>query len=101
MIKGLTPEIKMIKSIIKLYEFDIEILQNWQIRFIYFGKEVFDYYPRKRRLFDLSNKSYKNAWHTLPENWISAIHEILKVYIIADELIINSSVLYPNKKVIK
>ena len=79
-------------SICKLYECEVELIQPWHARVTYFGKPLFDYFPKNARLHDLKEKHIKRGWYTLNRNdWKDDIHRILSTFIW-------TNIIYPNKK---
>lgn len=77
-----------LKDICKLYECDVELIQPYHARIYYYDKPIFDFFPKSKRLFNINEKNFKKAWHTLNDNWKKQIHSILKIFVITEELII-------------
>lgn len=98
----MTKDMQSFIRICNRHEFEIELIQPWHVRVSYFGEDVFDFFPKNKRLFNLREKNLKKAWHTLNYSfWRKLIYRLLETYLFTNMIYVDIKEVSTEEKIMR
>lgn len=80
------PDSKLLEELLKKYEFEVDYIQEWHMRCMYEGNTVFDFYPKRRKLFDLKTQKWYQLSRQWDGKWLKQISDMLDNWIFTKEI---------------
>lgn len=80
------PDAKRLEELLAKYEFEVEYIQEWHMRCIYDGIAVFDFYPKRHKLFDLKTQKRYQLSRQWGDTWLKQISNMLDDWIFTNEI---------------